>query len=208
MPVMPGVPVVQGEVLAEFGPNGDVNSKEFIRRAKAHARIRQKHCIQLSLIITSLVAVVINAAVWGVWGIIGATSGEQARGGKWPLWVTFGTVMAFVTHLVSILPFCLCRSSGTCPRWLWCVLLIFVMVNFASWILYYFLQSDECREHQKGCDYEWPWWVSGATLLAAGIMIPLTCLINYWCSRGGVESWEIHDELHNNSTSSESEASS
>eukprot|EP00440_Ansanella_granifera_P010553 gb/GFBE01011449.1/.p1 GENE.gb/GFBE01011449.1/~~gb/GFBE01011449.1/.p1 ORF type:complete len:142 (+),score=16.97 gb/GFBE01011449.1/:1-426(+) len=138
----------------------------------------------------------VNALVWGLWGVIGT----QAEGGQypWPLWVSFGSAILLVSHMLSMVPFLFCRRSRRCPRWVWIVLLNFTLVNLTCWIVYFFTTPD---------GYRWPLWVLASTSLSMLVvaLAPTMCAYMFDTSEKPHEEELMNELAMASSSGSESE---
>eukprot|EP00931_Biecheleriopsis_adriatica_P079848 TRINITY_DN5319_c0_g1_i1.p1 TRINITY_DN5319_c0_g1~~TRINITY_DN5319_c0_g1_i1.p1 ORF type:complete len:176 (+),score=23.99 TRINITY_DN5319_c0_g1_i1:30-557(+) len=159
-----------------------VVDKDALARAKAEARVDEKKCARFAALVHIAAAVMINILVWGLWAVL---PGDRGTSYPWPIWVTFGTCVLLVAHVVSMIPLMCCRSSRHCPRWIWIVLGNILVANTACWIVFVRTKKED--------SYPWPLWVAAGSILSAFIVsiAPLLCGFIF----GKPEEHEVQNEL-------------
>eukprot|EP00435_Cladocopium_sp_Y103_P059956 s329_g21.t1 len=160
--------------LVNVGPDGRVQvDQHALKRAQAEGKVKCARYLRFAFFAHVAVLILVNIVVWLIYAMLRS----RDRGGtyKWPLWVTFGSIVLVIAHLLSMLPYAVCKGSSTCPRWVWVVLLNLALVNIVVWSVYAASESEACPPGQN-CEYLWPAWVSGSTALVAIVVALMPCI--------------------------------
>ncbi|CAK9075199.1 FIST domain-containing protein [Durusdinium trenchii] len=160
--------------LVAVGPDGQVRmNQDALKRAKAENKVKCARYLRFAFFAHVTLLIIVNIVVWLIYAMLRS----KDRGGtyKWPLWVTFGSIVLIIAHLLSMLPYAVCRANSNCPRWVWVVLLNLALVNVVAWAVYATTESQACPVGVN-CEYLWPAWVSGSTALVALVVSLLPCI--------------------------------
>eukprot|EP00439_Symbiodinium_sp_Y106_P063066 s5068_g9.t1 len=169
----------------QFGADGFGIDQNALKRHEAEQKVKCARYLRFAFCAHAVVLILINIIVWAIWFILRS----KQKGGtyQWPLWVTLGSVVLLVAHLLSMLPYAVCKPSHNCPRWVWVILLNIALVNIVCWGVYATAEQQACPINNPHCEYLWPAWVSGATVLGGIVVSLLPCLI------GAI--FGIHDDV-------------
>eukprot|EP00438_Fugacium_kawagutii_P010038 Skav212670 [mRNA] locus=scaffold1227:638645:646172:+ [translate_table: standard] len=160
--------------LVQIGPDGrPMVNQHALKRAEAEQKVKCARYLRFAFFAHCAALILVNIVVWLIYAMLRS----KDRGGtyKWPLWVTFGSVVMIIAHLLSMLPYAVCKGSSTCPRWVWVVMLNLLLVNAVVWSVYAASESEVCPPGQN-CEYLWPLWVSGSTALVAIVVALMPCI--------------------------------
>eukprot|EP00434_Breviolum_minutum_P029168 symbB.v1.2.025802.t1/scaffold2528.1/size92917/3 len=181
--------------LVNVGPDGRIQvDRAAVKRAEAEGKVKCGRYLRFAFFAHVSLLILVNVVVWVIYAMLRS----RDRGGtyKWPLWVTFGSIVLIIAHLLSMLPYAVCKGSQTCPRWVWVVLLNLTLVNIVCWAVYAASESEACPTGQN-CEYLWPAWVSGATLLAAIVVALMPCICGaLFGLHDDVEDSEVEEALY------------
>ncbi|CAJ1389628.1 unnamed protein product [Effrenium voratum] len=167
------------------GPGGQVQiDQQALKRAEAEHKVKCGRYLKFAFFAHLAALLLVNIVVWGIYGMLRS----KDRGGTypWPLWVTFGSIVLVIAHLLSMLPYYVCKPSSGCPRWVWVVLLNLLLVNIVAWAVYATSESEACAPGVH-CEYLWPAWVSGSTALAALVVVAMPWICGHF--------FGIHDDV-------------